>query len=72
MGTSLKVYPFAGLINSINEKAPLVVINRENPLRFYHNTNLILPGDIQETVQKLVKDCEWEDIFNKLTTKFIL
>jgi len=59
MGTSLKVHPFAGLIEVVPTEVPIVLINRENSLGERERV-LYLGGDIEETVKGLLKDLEWE------------
>lgn len=58
MGTSLKVYPFAFLLTTLSEEVPIVLINRENPGIARENF-LFLPGEIEETIGKLVEDLHW-------------
>lgn len=62
MGTSLKVFPFAGLLDLINPGVPVVMVNRENPGRIDTNRNpvLFLQGEIEESVAKLAEDLGWE------------
>jgi NAD-dependent SIR2 family protein deacetylase len=56
IGTSLKVYPFAGLPASVSRECPRVVINRE-PLEQFgikEWRDLVLLGDCDEIVQKIL------------------
>jgi NAD-dependent SIR2 family protein deacetylase len=52
MGTSLKVFPFAMLADSVfcPESIPMVLVNRENP-GLYRNRMLFLEGDIETSIQ---------------------
>jgi len=70
MGTSLKVYPFAGLISEIPKTVPLVYINRENTSIPKNRDNfLFMEGDIDDQVNQLIKDIGWEDKLKQLNTK---
>lgn len=62
MGTSLKVFPFAGLIGLVDKTIPIVLLNRENPgLSDEEFDNLLfLPGEIEENVAKLAHDIGWD------------
>jgi NAD-dependent SIR2 family protein deacetylase len=62
MGTSLKVFPFAGLVDLIPEGVPVVLVDRVDPGRFeVDNPNvLFLQGDIEDTIGKLAADIGWE------------
>ena len=60
MGTSLKVFPFAALLQLVRKEVPVVYINRENTSITRQNF-LFMEGDIDEQVKQLVKDLEWED-----------
>lgn len=57
MGTSLKVFPFAMLVDTMfcPETTPLVLINRENP-GILRDRFLFLEGDIETNVQALCDD----------------
>ncbi|RYH12889.1 hypothetical protein EON65_36995 [archaeon] len=59
MGTSLKVYPFAFLLQAIDDSVPVVLVNRENP-GISRDKLLFLPGEIEETIDGLVKELGWE------------
>lgn len=58
MGTALKVYPFAFLVTGVASHVPIVLINRENP-GFSRSNFLFLQGDIQETLQGIVEEVNW-------------
>jgi NAD-dependent SIR2 family protein deacetylase len=77
MGTSLVVYPFAGLVNEVKESIPRLLINRdpvgpfrpysedENARKFnYRDVSLL--GDCDQGVLELIKLLGWEDDFQKL------
>uniref|UniRef100_A0A7S3HG30 Deacetylase sirtuin-type domain-containing protein n=1 Tax=Spumella elongata TaxID=89044 RepID=A0A7S3HG30_9STRA len=62
MGTSLKVFPFAGLLDLIQPKVPIVLVNREDPGRIDRGRHpvIFLEGEIEENLAKLVDDVGWE------------
>jgi len=60
MGTSLTVQPFASLINMVSKNVPMVLINREN-CSVTRDKFLFLEGDIEDTIQGIIKDLEWKD-----------
>ena len=67
MGTSLKVQPFASIPYLTNPKADILVINMENVggyafHRLYSNS-LIIEGKTDESVIKLLNDCNMIDEF---------
>lgn len=56
IGTSLEVYPFAGLADEIMKDTPRILINREVVGTFgYRENDVILTGDLVENVDKLAK-----------------
>ena len=56
IGTSLEVYPFAGLADEILKDTPRILINREVVGTFgYRENDVILTGDLVENVDKLAK-----------------
>lgn len=59
MGTSLKVFPFAGLMSVVAEETPVVLLNRENP-GIDREKFLFVQGDIEDSVEQLAKDFDWE------------
>lgn len=69
MGTSLKVQPFSFLPRMLGEKAWRVSINRSLIGKFRYDylsaNSLFLKGTTDEVVEKLIKDCEWEEDFKK-------
>lgn len=65
MGTSLQVYPFAGLITKVSCDTPRVLINMTRAGDFerdpeYNYRDILALGDLQETTWKFVKLLEWE------------
>ena len=61
MGTSLKVYPVAGLVNRVSDTCARVLINRENVGNFsssYRDVKLI--GNIDDFVSDAVNELKWE------------
>ncbi|EAS07868.1 SIR2 family histone deacetylase, putative (macronuclear) [Tetrahymena thermophila SB210] len=59
MGTSLKVFPFAALVDLFKEDVPIVLINRENP-GIKRRRFLFLEGEIDDNVEKIMKDISWD------------
>ena len=55
-GTSLKVYPFAFLVQLIPKKVPVVLINFENSVNTNLERFLFIQGDIEENFRKLLND----------------
>ena len=56
IGTSLEVYPFAGLADEIPLPIPRILINREIVGTFgYRENDVILTGDLLQNVDKLAK-----------------
>ena len=74
MGTSLKVYPFSGLVYKLPKNSWRILINKEkagdkyedNRLDFDNKCkkDLFLEGNADDVIMKLVKDVGWEDEFN--------
>jgi len=66
MGTALAVAPFNLIIQMIKQKCPKVLFNMNNTKQTggYDFTQgedkLFVEGKCDETVIKLVKDCEWK------------
>lgn len=65
MGTSLKVYPFAGLISKVSKDTPRVLINMVKAGDFerdpeFNYRDIMALGDLQETTWKIVKMLGWE------------
>ena len=55
-GTSLKVYPFAFLVQLIPKNVPVVLLNFENPIQRKFEKFLFLQGDIEENCKKIMVD----------------
>jgi NAD-dependent SIR2 family protein deacetylase len=62
MGTSLKVFPFASLVTHISPSTPLVVINREDPKPWGKTNYLFIPGDIEETIERITNRIGWDSV----------
>lgn len=58
IGTSLAVAPFSFLGTMIDKNCPLVLINNQDSIP-YRNDKLWMKGDIQENVEKLMKELNW-------------
>jgi len=71
MGTSLRVFPFASLVGMIEEKVPIVLINRENTSIKRENF-LFLQGDIDERLKGLIGELGWDNWLKDLRSKFSL
>ncbi|XP_041367868.1 uncharacterized protein LOC121382349 [Gigantopelta aegis] len=72
MGTSLEVYPFAGIIDNVRWNVPRVLFNRNAVGPFSHHKrtkDFLAEGDLLETVQKFVNMMEWKDEMAQLITK---
>ena len=65
MGTSLKVSPFNTIVNLIQSKCPVVLINRENP-GFIHNKFLFIEGDIDASLKAIIEACGWNEALDKI------
>ena len=55
-GTSLKVYPFAYLVDLIPAGAPVVLVNFDNPLKKQFEKFLFLQGDIEAHFSQLLEE----------------
>ncbi|EGR29706.1 sir2 family histone, putative [Ichthyophthirius multifiliis] len=76
MGTSLVVQPFSSLVEFIDSKVPLVLINRENNVVKDNNDSfLFIEGDLDNNVRLLLKDIGWEcpdiDVKQPLQAQFV-
>ena len=65
MGTSLKVQPFASLVDFVESKVPRLLINREavgDSFRFGEpgSRDVFLQGDCDDGVRRLVEMLVWE------------
>jgi len=70
IGTSLMVYPFAGLVNEVSEDCPRLLVNKKivGPFTKYHQQNqhenyrdVICEGDCDEGILALVNFLGWEN-----------
>lgn len=71
MGSSLEVFPVAGLVYQVRHRTPRVLFNNEyvDPFRGDSQTrpgDLVVKGDLLENVQLLIKELGWEKDFDKL------
>lgn|SRR3990167_4278283 len=55
-GTSLKVYPFAYLVDLIPKTCPVVLINFDNPLKRSFDKFLFIQGDIEANITKILEE----------------
>lgn len=60
MGTSLVVFPFAMLVQMIDEKTPLVLINNTDSRPGKRQNSLWLDGNLDERVKELAHDLKWD------------
>ena len=61
IGTSLEVYPFAGLADRVSDAVPRILINRHQAGSFgYRKNDIVLEGDLVETVKKLSELLNWK------------
>jgi len=67
MGTSLEVYPFAGIADFVPKGIPRLLINKTAVGSFgsRDNDSLFL-GDLEETVAALVESLEWKESLRQL------
>ena len=65
LGTSLEVYPFAGLVEEVSKSTPRLLINREivGPFKkkVRRSNDAVIKGDIVDGVEKLVKALDWTE-----------
>ena len=71
LGTSLEVFPVAGLVYQVPSVVPRVLINRDivDPFCGDNQTrdiDAVYSGDIVEGVRKLAMELEWQDEISKL------
>lgn len=60
MGTSLKVFPFASMVDLIPDKVPLVCINRSNPGIDRQDNFLFIEGTMDDSIEKIMDECGWK------------
>jgi len=77
MGTSLVVFPFAGLVNEVKTTTPRLLINRdsvgafrrvtgeESPPAYGNFRDVVFRGDSDDGVKKLAELLGWTDELNK-------
>ncbi|OON22087.1 transcriptional regulator, Sir2 family, partial [Opisthorchis viverrini] len=73
MGTSLEVYPFAGVADSVPRFIPRILINRESVGSFrYRNRpgDIVLLGSITGSVQRLSESLGWVEDLTDLMGKW--
>lgn len=73
LGTSLKVFPFAGLVSQVNDEIPRVMINREPSgssvgMKYNEATSrdVAFLGDSDDVVAEIVRHAGWEEDFEAL------
>lgn len=60
IGTSLEVYPFAGLADTVPKQVPRLLINRDRVGTFGNRPrDSILSGDLVESLKKLTEALGW-------------
>lgn len=60
MGTSLKVFPFAAMVDLIEESTPIVIINRSNPGFSRDENFLFISGNMDDNIEEIMKECGWQ------------
>lgn len=68
-GTSLSVYPFAGLPQEVGKKTVRVLINNEKVGDFKEHprgSDIVILGDIEEIVSTIIEKLEWSAEFTDL------
>ncbi|GMM38327.1 histone deacetylase [Saccharomycopsis crataegensis] len=68
-GTSLNVYPFAGLASDVSDNTLRVLINRERAGDFMYNprkSDILLLEDCDKIVDEIAELCGWKDELDKL------
>jgi NAD-dependent histone deacetylase SIR2 len=61
MGTSLVVFPFAYLLEIVDDKVPIVLINNTDSRKDKKRINsLWLDGNLDERIKALAEDLKWE------------
>ncbi|KAH0789404.1 NAD-dependent protein deacetylase Sirt2-like isoform X2 [Histomonas meleagridis] len=67
IGTSLKVFPFASLVDLVDKDVPRFLINNEKVGNFkYDKNDFYIGGDCQNAIELLVHEIGWEDEFMKM------
>ncbi|KAH3678248.1 hypothetical protein WICPIJ_008883 [Wickerhamomyces pijperi] len=73
-GTSLTVYPFASLPSEIPRKIPRILVNLENVGDFKskpRDSDLLVLGDIEQFILKVIKEAGWWDEYLKLRNEIV-
>ena len=69
MGTSLKVFPFAGIPEWVGQNKGIIVFNKEKVGNYRYNeigkNNYFIEGKIDENILKFLKDVKLYDEFKK-------
>jgi NAD-dependent SIR2 family protein deacetylase len=73
IGTSLKVYPFAGMVDWVNVGVPKFLINAEKAGEFddgeNQENNFFIQGDCDVAVKEVVRRLGWEADLGKFLNK---
>ena len=74
MGTSLKVYPFAGLIDEVIPPTKMIYINKgikdkELEKMFEAESNVFLDGEVDTWCHKICEYLKWNEEFSNLLQK---
>lgn len=73
LGTSLEVYPFAGLVDEVSRSTPRILINRDIVGPFVRRkkrpNDVVVKGDIVESVRHLVQLLGWTESIEFLMKK---
>ncbi|XP_071548442.1 NAD-dependent protein deacetylase sirtuin-3-like isoform X1 [Panulirus ornatus] len=71
IGTSLEVYPFAGIADAVGSMTPRVLINFNRVGSFGSRaSDVILTGDLRDNVMKLAKALGWEEKLKDLQQEY--
>eukprot|EP00828_Plagiopyla_frontata_P031975 TRINITY_DN4176_c0_g1_i6.p2 TRINITY_DN4176_c0_g1~~TRINITY_DN4176_c0_g1_i6.p2 ORF type:complete len:130 (-),score=28.65 TRINITY_DN4176_c0_g1_i6:4-393(-) len=72
MGTSLSVFPVAGMIYDIKKGTPVMVVNQELPriVNGIEEKDLaFVEGNIEESIKKMAKDLNWKEFLERVQVK---
>lgn len=73
MGSSLKVSPFNMLPDVLKKDTTRVLLNMEEVGNFKFSNpdtkDIFVEGNIDESIKKILKDCEWEKEFDEFVEK---
>ena len=71
IGTSLEVYPFAGLADLVPPELTRILINRVVVGSFgRHSNDLVLDGDLVATLEELLETLNWSSDLKTLETEY--